>query len=133
MLTNEEILIRFFQKELEASQTNEIKIGTNNISSIGLTEKEIIQTIFLLQEDDFLSIKGKSIHNDFSMYWTIALKSKCVHYFDDKKDRKIANKREWIRTYIPISVSILALLKSFSPEIITIMGELSKLIKQLLK
>lgn len=111
-MTNEEILIRFFQKELESSQTNEIKIGTNNISSIGLTEKEIIQTIFLLQEDDIISIKRKSVHNDFSMYWTIALKSKCVHYFDDKKNKSVAERRERIRTYVPITLSAIAIIIS---------------------
>ena len=129
-MTKEEQLITFLLNKFKCSSTNKIIISKKDIQNINLTEQEIIQSIFLLQEDDILSIERKSVHNDFSMYWTVALKSKCVHYFDDKKDKSVADRREWVRTYIPIIISFIALLKSFYPEIILGVEQILKLIRQ---
>lgn len=129
-MTKEEQLITFLLNKFKSSSTNKIIISKKDIQNINLTEQEIIQSIFLLQEDDILSIERKSVHNDFSMYWTVALKSKCVHYFDDKKDKSVADRREWVRTYIPIIISFIALLKSFYPEIILGVEQILKLIRQ---
>ncbi len=132
-MKNEEILIKFFINKFENSKTNKVSISKNNLEQIPLTEQEIIKTINLLQEDDLLKIENKSVHDDFSRYWTVALKSPCIHYFSNKKDKSVANRREWIRIYIPIMISFIALIKSFLPEIILVMEQLSKLLMQLLK
>lgn len=117
----------------ESSKTNIVSVSKNDIGTINLTEQEIIQTLYLLQEDGYVSIKEKSVHDDLGRYWNVALKSSCIHYFENKKENKISRKRDWIKTYIPIIISLIALIKSYSPEIISIMERLSKLINQLLK
>lgn len=50
-------------------------------------------------------------------------------YFKAKKKSKKTDRRDWIRTYIPITISTIALIKSFMPEITSVV----KLIAQLLK
>ncbi len=127
------VLIKFLINKFKDSKTNEVSISKNDLERISLTEQEVIQTIYLLQEDDLLEIKEKSVHDDLSRYWTFILKSSCIHYFDNKRDKSIANKRERIRTYVPITISFIALIKSFLPEIILVVEQLSKLIKQLMK
>ena len=51
------------------------------------------------------------------------------NYFKNKKNNKVNLRREWIRTYIPVTLSLIALLKSFQSEIISLV----KLIMQSLK
>ena len=78
-LTKEEILIEFFNMEYENSDTNEVVIDKNDVKNLNISEREASRIIHLLQEENMLHIKQKSIHNDFSMYWTIALMSPCIH------------------------------------------------------
>lgn len=93
-MTNEEILIKFLINEFIDSKTNKVSISKNDLEQIALTEQEIIKTIYLLQEDNLLEIKEKSVHDDLSRYWTVALKTSCIHYFENKKEKSVANKRE---------------------------------------
>ncbi len=132
-MTNEEILINFLINKFTDSKTNKVSISKNDLSQMSLTEQEVVKTIYLLQEENLLEIKERLVHDDLSRYWTVVLKSSCIHYFDNKKDKSVANRREWVRTYIPITISIVALIKSFLPEIILVMERLSKLLGQLLK
>ena len=128
-LTKEEIVIKCLNEKYKITNTNEIAISKNDCKSIGLEENEMSRILFTLQEDDFITIKRKSNHNDFSIYWSIILKSSCIHYFENKSQKIKINRREWIKTYIPIIISLIALIKSFSNELIL----LAKSIMQLLK
>lgn len=105
-------------------------LSRNDIVSINLSEQEIIKTIYLLQEEGYISLKEKSVHDDLSRYWNVELKSSCIHYFENKRENRIMKKRDWIKTYVPIIISILALVKSFLPEITLVMEEILKLIKR---
>ncbi len=99
-MTNEEILIKFLINKFGDSKTNTVSISKNDLNQMTLTEQEVIKTIYLLQEEDLLEIKEKSVHDDLSRYWTVALKFSCIHYFNNKKDKSVANRRKWIKTYI---------------------------------
>ena len=75
----------------------------------------MIQTIHLLQEEKLLSIKDKSVHNDFSKFWTIILRSACVHYFENQridKKNKIINFFKEFRAWITLAIAILSLIIS---------------------
>lgn len=60
----EEKLIKFLVNKYENSDTNEVSINKRELPDIGLSEKEIIRTIFLLKEDGMFEINQKSTHND---------------------------------------------------------------------
>lgn len=49
--------------------------------------------------------------------------------FADKKKNRTSNRRDWIKTYIPITISFIALLKSFDTEIIWLWKQLMQLLK----
>lgn len=132
-ISDKEKVIAFLINEFESSKNNEVSVSKNDLEKINLTEQQTVKILYLLQSDGLLNIKVKSVHDDFSRYWTVELNSSCVFYFDGKKTSKITNRREWVRTYIPISISFIALIKSFMPEIILIMEQLWSIIKQLLK
>lgn len=64
--------------------SNIISISRNDVDVIGMSEQDIVKYLYVLQEDELINIKEKSVHNDLSRYWTVALKSSCLHYFDEK-------------------------------------------------
>ena len=109
-MTNEEQLIVFLLDKYSNSKTNRVSISKNDLDTINLTERETIQTIYLLQEDGLIDIKEKSVHDDLSRYWSIALKSPCVHYFEIKKSAQKENRNNWIQFWIPVVLSIVAII-----------------------
>lgn len=111
-MTKEEQLINFFLDKYQESNTNEITISKKDCVTLNMSDEETSRIIHTLQEDGLLIIKRKSIHNNFSMYWTIGLKSPCIHYFDNKKISKTNKRNKWIQFLIPVSISIIALIVS---------------------
>lgn len=112
MLTTEEKLIMFLNNKIKNSNNNKVSISRNDLTEIKLTEKEIIQTVYLLAADGLLEIVRKSVHDDLSTPCVLSLKLSCIHYFENKKRSKIISKREWVRTYIPVVLSAIAIILS---------------------
>lgn len=93
-------------------------------------EKEIIQALDMFEKYNLIKIKWYGTDRDnLNMAITIDILSNGENYFKNKKNNKTSSRREWVRTYIPITLSTIALLKSFQPEIISVV----KLIMRLLK
>lgn len=111
-MTKEEKLITLLLEKYKHSKTNIVSVSKQDIQAINLTEQEIIQTIYLLQEDEYINIKEKSVHDDLSRYWNIALKSSCLHYFENKKSEKISKRNNWIQFWIPVALSAVAIIVS---------------------
>lgn len=110
-LTKEEILIEFLNNKYKNSDTNEVVVDKADVKKLNITEQEASRTLHLLQEDNMLHIKQKSQHNDFNMFWTIALMSPCIHYFDNKKlDKrtKIINFFKELRAWATLIIAILS-------------------------
>lgn len=114
-LTKEERLIEFLNQKYENSNTNEVSINKHELPDLNLSEQEAARIIHLLQEEGLLHIQRKSVHNDFSVFWTIALMPSCVHYFENKKfDRKEQRRILFneIRAWITLIIAIAALIHS---------------------
>lgn len=112
-LTPEEKIIQFLisQYNKENNNSNEIPIYKSDIEEIGITEAEASRTIQLLETSNLLKIKRKSIHNDFSMFWTVSINNFCIHYFDNKKENRTEKRRksfEEFRAWITLLISLLA-------------------------
>lgn len=124
-MNNKEKVIQLLINEFNNSNSNPIKIDRNDIGILQIPEKEIIKILNTLHEDGLIIAKPRSPHKDFSSYWEITVKSECLEYFNNKKQVKIANKRDWIKTYIPIIISSLSLIISIAALVISII-KLSK-------
>ncbi len=112
-LTKEEQLIQFFNEKFKNSKTNEVTISRNDIPKLNMSEQEASQTIHLLQEENLLRIKDKSAHNNFDKFWTIILRSSCIHYFENQKinkKTKIINFFTEFRAWITLGIAILSLI-----------------------
>lgn len=110
--SNKEILISYLLERFEQGTSNKISICSSDLPDIPLSEKEIIRTIYVLKEDGYLTIVQQSKDDDFSIYWTVALRSGCIDYFKIKEESKIEKRNNWIQFWIPVSVSIAALVVS---------------------
>ena len=124
-MNNEEKVIQLLINEYNNSNSNPIKIDRTDIGILQIPEQEICKTLLTLSEDGVIIAKPRSPHKDFSLYWEITIKSECLEYFNNKKQAKIANKRDWIKTYIPIIISSLSLVISIAALVISII-KLSK-------
>lgn len=128
-LTNEEKVLQVLNDKNKESKTNSVYIYKSDFSSLNMTEAEVTRSIYLLQSEGLLTISKSSPRNDLSTPWIISLNSAGVYYFDNKSKKHRSDKRDKIRTYIPILISLIALIKSFWPGIISAL----KLLMQLLK
>lgn len=124
-MDNKEKVIQLLINEYNNSNSNPIQIDKNDIGVLQIPEKEIIKILNTLHEDGLIIAKPRSPHKDFSLYWEVTVKSECLEYFNNKKQVKIANKRDWIKTYIPIIISSLSLIISIVALVISII-KLSK-------
>lgn len=124
-MNNKEKVIQLLTNEYNNGNSNPIQIDKNDIGVLQIPEKEIIKILNTLHEDGLIIAKPRSPHKDFSSYWEITVKSECLEYFNNKKQVKIANKRDLIKTYIPIIISSLSLIISIAALVISII-KLSK-------
>ena len=124
-MDNKEKIIQLLINKYYDSNSNPIKIDRTDIGILQIPEQEICKTLLTLSEDGVIIAKPRSPHKDFSLYWEITIKSECLEYFTNKKQAKIANKRDWIKTYIPIITSSLSLVISIAALVISII-KLSK-------
>lgn len=95
------------------SRTNSIYIYKSDFSSLDMAETDITKSLYLLQTSDILTITKSSPKHDLSIPWIISLNSTGMHYFENKRKKYKVEKRDQIRTYIPIIISLFALVKSF--------------------
>lgn len=112
----------------------------NNVVFIGnqmptypsnINDKELIQIFTYLEQVDFIKIKWTGVnHNDLTVAVDITLLPDGTNYFSNKKRQKKTNKREFIRLYIPIVISLLSLAKSYENEINLLIKKLIELLSK---
>lgn len=126
----QEKLLRYVLQQPRNSQ-NEISLG-NQMPNYPkeADDKEIIQALNMFEKYNLMKVKWYGTNRDnLDMAVTIDILPDGENYFKNKKNNKTSSRREWVRTYIPIILSTIALLKSFQSEIISVV----KLIVQLPK
>lgn len=96
-----------------------------------INDKELIQIFTYLEQVDFIKIKWTGVnHNDLTVAVDITLLPDGTNYFSNKKRQKKTNKREFIRLYIPIVISLLSLAKSYENEINLLIKKLIELLSK---
>lgn len=123
-ITNEELLIQFLNSEFKKQRTNEVSVSRKDVEELKLSEKEAARLFYVLQTDGYIYIKTKSVHDDFSRFWVITLTSKCLHYFENKEGARIEKRNIWIQFWIPVGISIVAIVISIITLIIELQPKL---------
>ena len=131
MLTKDQEKILRWLLSLKADIKNTITIS-NLMTEYpnGYTDKQIIKKLNEFENLGFVTIKWYSPnHNDLNYAVDVTVLKDGINYFADKKKNITSNRRDWIKTYIPITISFIALLKSFDTEIIWLWKQLMQLLK----
>lgn len=132
MNTKERVIKFLLSKEREYNNNKlSVDIGRNSfseseISDIG--EDEFINQISILETEGLIKVNFRTAHRSLKYFITIDLLEPILNYFDNKKSKSKSNRREWVRTYLPITISILALLKSYGIDFILLGKQLLKLL-----
>ena len=131
MLTKDQEKTLKYLLSIERNSDNQISVGKNNYSLNNVTEKDFISYLNLFENSNLIKIHWHSPHHDnLICFVDITLLPDAINYFDNQKTNKKSNRREWIRTYIPITISFIALIKSFQNEIISLVKLIMQLWKQ---
>lgn len=130
-LTDREKILQVLQDKANKEGPN-FRIYKSHFEQLKLEEKTITNELYSMREDGLISIITDSPHRNLSIPWNIILKSEGKHYFEKQKQSSKSDRREFVRTYIPITISFIALIKSFWPEITWGINKLIELIKNLL-
>ena len=96
-----------------------MRIYKKDINTLQIPEKEVIKILNTLHEDKLIIAKPRSPHKDFSSYWDITVNTECLEYFNTKNRLKILNRRDIIKTYAPITLSIISTIISIIALIIS--------------
>lgn len=131
MLTKDQEKILRWLLSLKTDIKNTITIN-NSMTEYpnGYTDKQIIKKLNELENLGFITIKWYSPnHNNLNYAVDVTVLKDSINYFADKRKNRTSNKRDWIKTYIPITISFIALLKSFDAEIIWLWKQLIQLLK----
>lgn len=119
-MTNDEKLIKFLNDKFKSTNSNPVRINRHELPIIKLTEGETIQAIHSLAANNAIIIERISNDNDLSITCEVRLLQGCLSYFKTKRRFKITDRREWIRTYIPITLSAIAIVISIIAIIVSI-------------
>ena len=119
-MDSKEKIIEMLINECNKQNCNPIIIDKNDISGLNISEDEAIKILITLNEDGLINTYPMSPHRDFSAFWKIVINTKCLNYFSEIKQKETANRREWVRTYMPITISTIALIISITSLILNI-------------
>lgn len=72
----------------------------------------LLLELYDLDARGFILIDSKIGHKDFTLAINIVLNESILNYFENKKESKILKRNHWIQFWIPVSISILALVVS---------------------
>lgn len=128
-LTNEEKILNVLIEKCNTSKTNEIYVYKSDFDSLDVTEKDITRTISIFQTEGLFNIVKKSPQDDLSIPWILSFTLKGISYFKNQNQKSTSSKREWVRTYVPVTISFVALVKSFLPEIISLLKSIMQVLK----
>lgn len=128
-LTDKEKVLKILQKKHAETVGNNFYVYKNNFKDLTISEHQIVNILFEFQKTDMISIIKSSPQKDLSIPWLVSLMPKGIYYFEEKEKISIAARREWVRTYMPITISIISLIKSFWPELTSLMKSIMQLLK----
>ena len=112
---NKEIIIKLLLDKYFSGNSNEISFSKKDCKNLNIPESDVTRIIYRLQEEGLLHIKFKSVHNNFSGFWTLQIMPLCVDYFKIKKDDITGKRRKSLsefRAWITLIIAILAFLLS---------------------
>lgn len=77
-----------------------------------ISEEEFINQLSLLETEGYITVNFRTGDRNLQYYITVILHDLIINYFENKKLKNIEIRNQWIQFWIPISISIAALIVS---------------------
>ena len=106
-LTTSEKVLDYIIKLMKEKGTTQYYIYDTIIEKTQLNEKDIIQSLYFLQDDNSIEIIENYSHDDFSTPFLIELTSSGKNYFKKKEEIRKEKRDKWIQVLITIGISFL--------------------------
>ena len=84
--------------------------SNSDIADIG--EEDFIKQISILETDGLIEVKFHAGHRNLKYGITVVLRPYIINYFNNKRKWEINYRNEWIKFWIPVSISIIAIVIS---------------------
>lgn len=118
MLTKQQEKILKYLLSLKRDNQNRANISKGNYTLQDISENDFITCLYYFEQCNLINTYWYDTHKkDFGKSIRIELLPSALSYFDNKRVNKKSNRRDIIKTYIPIIISSISLLKSFEEEI----------------
>lgn len=115
MTKEQETVITFLLSKNREMVKNliQVDICRSDFNIPDMTEEKFISILSELEAHRFIDIKWHTGYcNDLKYYITVVLLSPILNYFENKKDAKIKERNQWIQFWIPVSLSVIAIIIS---------------------
>lgn len=94
------------------------KYNSSEINDIG--EDDFINILSILETEKFIYVNFPTGHKNLQYSITVKLYEPIINYFNNKRETRRIERNQWIQFWVPVSLSVIAL-------IISIIGLILKL------
>lgn len=120
-LSNKEKIIQFLidkYNKQDFCMEDQIALNYENIESMNISPEEAYTILLDLHNNDMICLKFRD--PEFNAACRVIVYSNLVNYFDKIKEENTTNRREFVRTYFPVGLSLCSVIISLIALIISI-------------
>lgn len=120
-LSDKEKIIQFLidkYNKKDFCMEDQIAINYENIESMNISPEEAYSILCSLDNDSMIFFKFRD--PDFNAACRVIIYSKLLQYFAKIKEENTTNRREFVRTYFPVGLSLCSVIISLISLIISI-------------
>ena len=110
-MNNEEAILEYLIEEYGGQPHDKMRIDKSQIAKLDIPESVGAYFLCMLKTKGYIKIHNRSLHDDFSMPWTISLTGDGLCYFEDKaeKERELQKDKNRYKTTTGIAAAALFL------------------------
>lgn len=120
-LSDKEKIIQFLidkYNKQDFCMEDQIAINYENIESMNISAEEAYTILLDLQNNSMIYLKFKD--PEFNAACRVIVYSNLINYFDKIKENNKTNRREFVRTYFPVGLSMCSVVISLIALILSI-------------
>lgn len=131
-MNNEEAILEYLIEEYGGQSHDKMRIDKSQIAQLDIPESVGAYFLCILQTKGYIKIHNRSLHDDFSIPWTISLTGDGLCYFEDKAEKEREAQEERDRYKISTRIALVSLFLSIYSTIRLSANDLQAFISWLL-
>ena len=131
-MNNGEAILEYLIEEYGGQPHDKMRIDKSQIAQLDLPESVGAYFLCILRTKGYIKIHNRSLHDDFSIPWTISLTGDGLCYFEDKAEKEREAQEERDRYKISTRIALVSLFLSIYSTIRLSANDLQAFISWLL-